>query len=61
MIYIKASGDGFYIVEEDGDFEVLYLSGGEWYDYATGSYATYDINPTRIIEKIVMPLKEIEE
>lgn len=58
MTNIKTSGDGFYIVEEDGEFDVLYLSGGEWYDYSTGSYATYDLSPTRIIEKIKLPIKD---
>lgn len=57
---IKTSGDGFYIVEDDGEITVLSLSGGEWYDYANGDYATYDIKPTRIIEKIALPVKECE-
>lgn len=58
MDSIETSGDGFYIVEEDGNITVLNLSNGEWYDHASGCYASYDINPTRIIEKIALPEKE---
>lgn len=54
------SGDGFYIVEYDGEITVLNRSGGEWYDHKSGDYASYDISPTRIIEKIALPLKECE-
>lgn len=55
MSDIKTSGDGFYIVEDDGEITVLSLSSGDWYDHANGCYASYDIKPTRIIEKIVLP------
>ena len=55
MTDIKTSGDGFYIVENDGEITVLNLSNGDWYDCANGGYASYDTKPTRIIEKIVLP------
>jgi len=58
VINIKTTGDGFYIVEDDGDVTVLSLLDGEWYDCVSGSYASYDIKPTRIIEKILLPVKE---
>ena len=54
--------DGFYIVEDSEEITVLKLSGGEWHDYVSGDYASYEIKPTRIIERIALPTtKEIEE
>jgi hypothetical protein len=52
MTDIKTSGDGFYIVENDGAITVLSRSHGEWYDFSSGDYATYDISPTRVIKKV---------
>lgn len=55
MSNVKTSGDGFYVAEFDGKITVLMLSSGQWYDHVSGDYASYEIKPTRIIEKIALP------
>ena len=44
----------FIYEEMDNDEE----HDGEWYDHKSGDYASYDIKPTMIVEKIRLPVKE---
>jgi len=59
MISIEVDGDGFYIVECDEKVTVLAFADNQWYDHISGDYSPYDINPSRIIEKIKLPLKDL--
>jgi len=50
MIDVTGIEKGFYKVKEDGEWEVMFFDGSDFYDTTNGQYSSYD--HARWIEEI---------